>query len=274
MTKFFILCVFTVLGLRTYAQSQAEIMQEGTLLYRSEMASWYGTDLFLKKYGERRENVGGYFSYVSDDKAICVFFSKGENPKAIGTFTFDSTYDTRTAVIDGQERALTGHELDLMTIRQVALREYNSDTLFRSYKNMNPNFIPVSDKQGKRVYVLTGPQEEGVVVFGNDYLLTFDKNNSLKQKRQLHKNLIPIKYNPSDNKLVLVTAHTHLPETGDLITATDVCTLMLYGPHVTWGQHLVMSEKNVSIWDCRKKELIVMTRKAWDKVMEAEKQKK
>jgi hypothetical protein len=237
------------------------------------MASWVGTDLFLAKYGERKENTGGYFSYLSGNKAICVFISKDATPRAIGTFTFDSTYNTQTAIVDGQERALTRHEQDLVTIRQTAIHEYTSDTLFHSYKNMNPNFIPVSDKQGKRVYVLTAPQEQGIVVFGNDYLLTFDNNNTLKQKRSLHKNLIPIKYDQQDGKLILATMHNHLPETGDLITPTDVCTLLLYAPHIPWGQHFVMGQKQVSIWDCKDKDLIIMTREAWDKTMASEKQK-
>ena len=50
------------------------IVAEGKLLYRSEMASWYGTDLFLEKY-KSRENIGGYFSYLANDVPTCIFFS-------------------------------------------------------------------------------------------------------------------------------------------------------------------------------------------------------
>lgn len=60
--------------------------------------------------------------------------------------------------------------------------------------------------------------------------------------------------------------HSHLPETGDLITATDICTLKLYGKYAQWGQHYVISQENVSIWDCHKQALLVMTRKAWDRI--------
>jgi hypothetical protein len=95
-------------------------------------------------------------------------------------------------VVDGQEREPTKHEIDLLTIRQVALAAFRADTLFKFYMDMNPNFIPLNDEKGKRVYILTGPQKQGIVVFGNDYLLTFDKENGLKEKRQLHKNIISI----------------------------------------------------------------------------------
>lgn len=257
------------LATSSYGQSkeEREIIKEGTKLYKTEMASWYGTDIFLERFGDRRQNTAGYFSYLADNKAICVFFSIGDSPKIIGTFTFDSTYNVNTAIVDAQEREPTKYEKDLMTIRQTALAAYRSDTLFKSYKDMNPNFIPLIDEEGKRVYILTGPQKQGVVVFGNDYLLTFDKKNRLKSKRRLHKNIISTEYGKQGDKVEVAAMHTHLPETGDLMTATDVCTLMLYGRFTQWSQYYVISDKNVSIWDCKKNQLsLVMTRKAWDKI--------
>ncbi|GHN00336.1 hypothetical protein WSM22_18250 [Cytophagales bacterium WSM2-2] len=258
-----------------YAQTkeEKEILTEGSTLYKTEMASWYGTDIFLDKYANKQSNAGGYFSYLSGNKSVCVFFSRGDSPKIIGTFTFDSTYNVNTAVIDGQERELTEQESDLWTIRRAALSEYQKDTLFKSYQGMNPNFIPLNDDKGKRVYILTGPQQQGVVVFGNDYLITFNKKNKLQEKKRLHKNIISIEYGKQDGKLVLTTMHTHLPETGDLILATDICTLMLYEKYAGWAQHNVLSAKNVSIWDCRKNKLTVITKEAWDRINEHQNQK-
>jgi hypothetical protein len=60
--------------------------------------------------------------------------------------------------------------------------------------------------------------------------LTFDKDNNLISKKQLHKNIIPIEYGKEEEGITIEsTIHSHLPETGDFITATDICTLMLYG---------------------------------------------
>ena len=130
---------------------------------------------------------------------------------------------------------------------------------------MNLNLIPLVNGRDKKVYVLTGPKEHGIVVFGNDYLLTFDDANNLVSKAQLHKNIIPIKDQKDETK-VIATMHTHLPETGDYITATDICTLMLYSKFTTWKQHIVVSENYVSIWDCEKNTLFAMTKKAWEKI--------
>lgn len=262
---FFIL--ISLLSVKGFSQDEVatKILAEGRKLYRSEKASWHGTDVFLEKFSEKRPRIAGYISYTSGKSAVCIFFSEDDPGKVLGTITFDSTYNVGTALIDGVERDLTPFESDLVVIRMKALAEYKSDAnLFKSYKDMNPNFIPLIDEFGKRVYILTGPQHQGVVVFGNDYLLTFDNNNNFLDKKQLHQNLISINSKGKDD-VPIATMHTHLPGTGPYITPTDICTLMLYCPFTSWDEHYVISPKIVSIWDCEKG-LATMTREAWDKI--------
>src|SRR5690606_12923954 len=103
----------------------------------------------------------------------------------IGTISFDNTYNLEKANTDLSERGFTDREYDLYQIRKIALEELRSDTLFKFYKNTNPNIIPLINEQERKVYILTGPKESGVVIFGNDYLLTFDKDNKLLTKKQL-----------------------------------------------------------------------------------------
>lgn len=263
MNKLFTL-LFTLLSVTLSAQpnptEQAQpIVQEGKLLYRSEMASWYGTDLFLKTYKDR-ENIGGYFSYAEKDLAKCIFFSKGDAPQVIGEIIFDSTYHIQTATTNLTERIFTSHETDLYTIRKIAFAEIHSDTLFKTYKNSNLNLIPLISNNEKKVYVLTGPHKNGVVIFGNDYLLVFNQENQLLSKKTLHKNMIPINYevNEPEDKQTVGAMHSHLPETGDFITATDICTLMLYEKFTKWKQHNVFSKKYLSIWNCLTDELVVV----------------
>jgi hypothetical protein len=243
------------------------IVDEGKRLYKSEMASWYGTDLFLERY-EKRTNVGGYFSYTENETSRCIFFSKSDKPKVIGTITFDSTYNTKTANTDLTERDFTQLESDLFSIRKIALTTINSDTLFKTYNNTNLNLIPLISGGEKKVYVLTGPEQKGVVIFGNDYLLTFDKDNNLKSKRQLHKNIIALNYGgkEEEGKEIEGTIHTHLPETGEFITATDICTLMLYGKFTKWKQHNVVSKNYLNIWNCLTDELVVIPMATIDKI--------
>ena len=239
------------------------IVEEGKRLYRLEMASWFGTDVFIANY-TNKENIGGYFSYAKEAQTTCLFFSREENPKVIGTITFDSTYNVETADTSFTERIFTSVEKDIYTIRSKALKEIQSDTLFKLYSNTNLNLIPIESEGLKKVYVLTGPQEHGVVVFGNDYLLTFDDGNNLIEKKQLHNNIIPINMEIEDIEeggKVVSSSHTHLPETGDFITATDICTLMLYGKYTDWKQHYVISKKYMNIWNITENTLVVIGNK-------------
>ncbi|MDP4239883.1 MAG: hypothetical protein Q8904_10495 [Bacteroidota bacterium] len=255
-------------------QTQA-IVVEGKLLYKSEMASWYGTDLFLENHKDRT-NVGGYFSYTIDEISKCVFFSKTDKPKVIGTISFDSSFSTKSAKIDLTERCFTNSENDLYTIRKIALEKLNSDTLFKRYNNTDLNLIPLASDNEKKVYVLTGPKQNGVVIFGNDYLLTFDNNNSLSSTKRLHKNIIPIRFGDKqkEGKEVEATIHSHLPETGDFITATDICTLMLYEKFTKWKRHNVVSKKYLNIWDCETNELNVIPMETIQKINNDQKNKR
>jgi hypothetical protein len=269
--KKIIFIFLTVLNISVFAQEnpteQAKpIVAEGKRLYKSEIASWYGTDIFLERYTDKT-NIGGYFSYTENDTSKCIFFSKADKPKVIGTIYFDTTYNTKTAIADLTERDFTLFENDLYSIRKTALVSINSDTLFKTYKNTNLNLIPLINGNEKKVYILTGPELNGVVIFGNDYLLTFDKDNNLTSKRKLHNNIIPINYGgkETEGKEIEGTIHVHLPETGDFITATDICTLMLYEKFTKWKQHNVVSKNYLSIWNCLTDQLLVVPLGQFDK---------
>jgi hypothetical protein len=244
------------------------ITREGKLLYQSEMASWYGTDIFLERY-KNRENIGGYLSYMDGDVPTCIFFSRGDNPGVIGTIRFDSTYSVKSARVDLAARDFSASEKNLFGFRKAALNVVNSgDTLFKFYDNSSYNLIPVTSNGERKVYILSGPNQNGVVLFGNDYLLKFDDQDKLLSKRRLHKNMIAIEYGKNKRDTAeVVTVHSHLPETGDLMTATDVGTLLLYSRIAGWQQHLVVSEKYINIWDSDKGTFIAITQEAARKIL-------
>ena len=269
------LLTLSVFGQKNPTEKAQPIVTEGKLLYKSEMASWYGTDLFLEKYSNRN-NIGGYFSYTEKETSKCIFFSKSDKPKVIGTISFDSTYNVKTAKIDMKNRKFTKNENNLYIIRKLALSEINSDTLFKKYNNTNLNLIPLINGNEKKVYVLTGPTQNGVVIFGNDYLLTFDKENTLILKKQLHKNIIPIYYGEKEDngKKIVGAMHSHLPETGDFITATDICTLMLYEKFAKWETYNVVSEKYLNTWNCITNQLTVISMDTIKEIDKKQKKKK
>jgi hypothetical protein len=237
------------------------IVEEGKMLYRSEMASWYGTDLFLEKYSDKG-NIGGYFSYADGDSTRCIFYSNEEKPKVLGTITFDSTYSTSLASVNITERSFSKKEKELFVIRDAAKKLMVSDTLFESFNNTSLNLIPIIIKGEKRVYILTGAEKSGVVIFGNDYLLTFDDNGKVLTKKKLHANILPSYYGEKDGKKSVGSIHSHNSQTGDFITATDICTLMLYEKMAGWEQYVVVSEHYLNIWNCLTNTLTVRPRES------------
>lgn len=265
-----LLSLFTVLN--CIGQSKTDkitklIVEEGKKLYQSEMASWYGTDIFLAKY-PAKEKIGGYFSYSENETSKCIFFSKEEKPKVIGTIIFDATFDVNKATAILEERTFTKNELDYYILRENTIKALEKDTLIKSYNNSKLNTIPLITNGEKKVYLLTGPNVNGVVLLGNDYLLNFDKNNNFISRKALHKNLIPLQYKKDQTEVE--TMHNHQAETGDFITATDICTLMLYGKFTNWKNHIVVSKNYASIWNCKTNELSVITTEALKKISENE----
>lgn len=270
MNKLLLTVLTLLLTTVSFAQTQDEILAEGWLMYYSERASWHGTDIFMEKFPEKRDKIGGYLSYTDETDKMhkCIFFDKQSDPGVLATISFDKNFQVEDAVINTDDRKLTAIEKQLYIIREKALDAVGEDKdgLFQFYENTNYNMVPLIVKGQKKVYILTGPTNSGVVIFGNDYLLTFDKNDKLKSKKKIHNNILPVNY--KDGMIQTSGFHSHLDSTGDLITATDICTLLLYGPYTGWDTYTVVSDKNVSIWDCKKETLLVLTRKAWDRIAE------
>ncbi|WCM41570.1 hypothetical protein MG290_11510 [Flavobacterium sp. CBA20B-1] len=254
-----------------YAQKSAEeqineIKKEGIKLYNSEMASWHGTDLFIAQY-PTKDRIGGYFSYAENNNNICTFYSNDHNPKVIGTVTFNNDqFDLDKAIIDLTERNFKSNENEIYLLRKSAQKVIENDTvLFKHYNNTKYNLIPLIEKDINKVYVLTGPAISGVVIFGNDYLLTFNKKNELISKKSLHQNIIPIEFDDHEQE-VESTMHSHLPETGDFLTPTDVCTLMLYGKYTSWKNHIVVSKNYLNMWMIHDNTYEIMTMEAVEKI--------
>lgn len=239
----------------------AEIYREGKLLYRLEMAAWYGSELILKKFKDRASDITGYITYPQEDRTICVLLSGKEEQKVVASVSFDSSYRNLSAKIDSERRELTAEERLLAEMRRLAISQIQSDSLFRQVPQTRFNLVPLIQNNQRKLYILSGPTEDGIMVFGNDYFIRFDEDLKILEKRKLHKSVAVLEYGNQLNpeRQPVGSIHSHSPETGEYITATDICTLMLYGRFTTWEQHYVMGPTMVSIWDCQAQSLEVMS---------------
>jgi hypothetical protein len=271
-----ILILVFITGTFSFGQNADEILEEGKLLYRLEKASWHGTDVFIEMFPHKIDEVGGYLSYLNENNQVINLFFKKENPFYIlARFEFESLSQKYPIMIDTLNHIATQQETDLITIRQDAIQKVfeNKDGFFSFYENTSPNPIPLIHKGKKRVFILTGPKISNVVIIGNDYLFTYNDKNKFVKKEKIHNSILQYPYKSDDPKnKVESTFHSHI--LSDYITSTDICTLLLYKDYVEWKQHYVISKKYVSIFDLEKESLAIITRKAWDKMNESQKNKK
>jgi len=271
MKKFIILLLFSCALSQAFSQGKDmtavadSITREGKALYRSEFASWYGTDIFAAKCKLKRTKAAGYFSYDNGHGLVNVFFSKEPQPKVLSTITFGYDLDARRYNLDTTGRAFTPVEKDLYAIRKRAIERINKDTIFRTYSNSELNPVPIILDGVKKVYVLTGTKASGVVLFGNDYLVNFDEGNNITSAKKLHKGLIVSEISHDTTKIQVAGMHNHLPGYSEFITSTDICTLMLYEKFTTWNQYTIISKDYMSMWDCKTNQLLILTMEEWKK---------
>jgi hypothetical protein len=255
-------------GQSPLGQIADSITREGRKLYLSELTSWNGTDIIVEKM-EDKGKIGGYFSYLDHDTSRCIFISKGESPQVIGSVSFDDPHHIAQARVDLVPRALTDEESQLFLLRSKAGEIIRSDTFYTSYQHTEFNLIPIIDGKERKVIILTGPQDNGVIILGNDYQLNFDEQNQLSGEKKLHQGVFFTDYGKAqrDGQESIGGMHSHTPQTGEFITPTDICTLMLYEKFAKWKTYYVISDGYVSIWDCQKDSLLILTKDAWDKIM-------
>lgn len=239
------------------------------MLYKLEQASWNASDLITSVTGlTSLDSIRGYLSYGWGNEYNAIFYGGEKKDRIYGHFVFDSLLSVETAVIDLMPRNANSKEKPLIALREDAdeLIKRDAGKFFERFEKTSFNLIPVITEKGKKVVVLTGPQETGNVLFGNDYELHYTADNKFKSQTKLHSDLsvAPMEAK-SQGGVVYAELHAHAGGDAPYITATDICTLLLYGEYTNWTQHFVISDKFVSIWDLQKKSLQVITRKEWDK---------
>lgn len=275
----YILLVFPILtfGQKNIKKFNDETLELGKELYRSELASWQSTDILLPKLKEMGNSFGGYLSYAVGDVTRSIFYDNSSENNIHYQVDFKNIDKLQNVyTIDSTERIPTKIEKRLMHGRREAAMavNVNKDSLFSFYENTNYNYIPLIDKKNNLVvYSVTGPSGGEAVIIGNDYKFDFDKKDKLAEVSKIHNGILAHPYKVEDGKVQSVF-HNHVIEEYPIITATDLCTLMLYSSYIDWEQYYVISDKFVSIFDFENFNLISLTREAWDKISKQSENKK
>ena len=139
---------------------------------------------------------------------------------------------------------------------------------------MNFNIVPIINKnKEKKVYVLSGTNLSNLVLFANDYLIDFNKDNSIKKVQKLHNSLLSFKMYDEKVGKTVTGIHSHVLEDWPYITPTDICTLMLYQKFINWENYTVISKKYTSLWNNKSNHLIIMKTDVLKKINEDQKKR-
>ena len=250
--------LFTSANVYSSKPKADSILALGKSLYSLEKASWISTDYVMKNHPDILNNIGGYLSYENgNDYITSIFFSIHDANIIIAKLRFNKTNMNFPDSIILEKHQCSKKEKELITIRNKAIENMQADKsgYFTFYENTSFNFIPLISEDQKIVYILTAPEQTGHVLIGNDYKLTFDKNNKLLSKKKIHNSLIPIPFS-KEGVEIEQTMHSHV--NSEVIDITDICTLLLYKDEVSWNSHIVISKKYVSIFDLKKESLEII----------------
>lgn len=202
------------------------VLMEGNLLYFYEKATWVSYDQ-VARHPDLRNKFETYLTYQTG-KSIKTIVLGHNWEKCIAEYTFTSDYDTPD-VTRVEERNLSVYEKKLIYIRERIinqLKDEKYDMKVPEGYNLNFTLIPFGKKY--KMYVLTGTSQPNVIPFGNDYLFIADNYGNIEKWRKFHSELIPVTINyETQSSAELI--HNH-PASNPLISASDICTFMLYGP--------------------------------------------
>ena len=214
------------------------ILHEGNLLYKYEKAAWISNELAFKNPTVKAE-FHGYLTYEEQSEIKSIILAENLQT-CIAEYTFEDNFD-QPKYVKIEKREVSDKEKTLIEVRQKILENILDDGKYevsvpKGGYNLNFILLPFADKY--KLYMITGTTEPNVVPFGNDYIFIADENGEIESWHKFHSQLIPSptitggnnsrKNNAKSNK-VTGLIHTHLPST-PLMTATDICTFLLYAP--------------------------------------------
>jgi hypothetical protein len=248
-----------------------EILTESLYLYQLEKASWLASDLMVSKYPKAK--IEGYVSYRDNNHYTAIFYaSADQNYTIVKSFRFDSTFNKTTVVISENERPATDREKKLIELRtKAALEILAPPQLFEMYDKISLNIEVLEMPDGSyKVYGLSGTTEPGYVPLGNDFMIEYSKDLQIGPREKLHNSFFPLDMNGKTLKDMkkFTPMHTHVDKFSPYITATDICQVLLYSDLYDYRYELVISDKYLSIFFIKEKQLKIFKVKDEEELLE------
>ncbi|RPD43117.1 hypothetical protein [Chitinophaga barathri] len=219
--------------------SLTDLEKEGRLIYQLERchdsAQTYCLDLL--RFGKKvRITVYDIISYLEDGKLLFVAYDTAKIAILQGEFDIASGNIVNAVVRD---RTLTPREDSLAQIckKVDSLRSALEPDGAQRYRLI----AYIGDDHVARVYIYPREENRRELVWGNDYLVTFNSLTTSGEVRQLHNTANRNAYAASE-----LTSHNHNED--DFFIAADYFRLLKVRDKVTWKQHTIYGKSRHRSW--------------------------
>jgi len=127
------------------------------------------------------------------------------------------------------------------------------------YNTLYTDFWVVFEKPDDKflAYIIPMQNDDKLIIFGNDYLFTFDKNGEFIDFKPLHTNPIPVSLKSPPDIKVKGTVHTHAGSSSEFMSPTDIAAMLLLKDKIEWEKHYVISGKYKSIYNVKEGTLVI-----------------
>ena len=228
------------------------ILVEGNLLYYYEKATWVAYDM---AYSDPlvKSKFESYLTYQTG-KAIKTIILGKNLEKCVAEYTFITDYDTPdfTQFI---ERPLSPYEKKLIYMRERMMNQLGKEEYdIQVPEGFSLNFILLPFEKKYKLYILTGTSQPNIIPFGNDYLFIADDYGNIEKWRKFHTGLIPTEVESNDKNTQIFHTHT---SANPLISSTDICTFMLYGPLYDLEEFIVVSKDRDMLYEMESNTILV-----------------
>lgn len=200
------------------------ILFEGNLLYRYEKAAWISIDM-ARDNRKVKNSFSNYLVYLDNDTIKSIILNKNSDCIYELKFVFQFEKPVSDVVLT---RPLSSNEKKLVSTKAAILNKIVENKIsLECPEGFGLNMIMMPKEDGFKFYIISGSNKSGIIPFGNDYLFLTDNYGNIQSWKKFHSRLIALESKGPEGEDVREMIHSHL-RTEPFISATDVCTFMLY----------------------------------------------
>lgn len=213
------------------------ILLEGNLLYRYEKAAWISIDM-ARDNKTIQKDFFSYLVYHKNDTIRTLILNKKSECIYELRFVFQFDKPISDKVLT---RALSQMEMNMVTTKTAIIKKIVEQKIpVGCPDGYGLNMILMPKDDGYKFYIITGANKSGYIPFGNDYLFITDDYGNIQSWKKFHSGIIPTMTKGPNGERVTGISHSHLRKE-PLITATDICTFMLYAKYADLNAFQVYS---------------------------------